>query len=106
MDNSQAFKSDAGKPQFDLLFDGCPNALLDVAKVLTFAVTPKEEGGKGYVPHSWRQVPDARRRYRAALLRHMNAQATGEVVDSESGLPHAAHIVCCALFLAELERES
>lgn len=104
----QAFKADAGKPRFELLMDGCANALLDVAKVLTWAVQAKQEGpwptgGKGYVPHSWKEVPEAKRRYRAAMQRHENAIARGETHDSESGLPHRAHVATNALFLAELD---
>lgn len=104
----QAFKADAGKPRFELLMDGMPNALLDVVKVLTWAVQAKKdapwpEGGKGYVPHSWRDVPEAKRRYRAALQRHENAIARGEVNDPESGLPHRAHVATNAMFLAELD---
>lgn len=97
-DPAQAFKSDGGKPRFDLLDDGMPNALLAVTKVLTWAVETK-----GYHPHSWREVPEASRRYRAALARHRNAIARGEVLDEESGLPHWAHAACCTLFLLELE---
>lgn len=104
----QAFKADAGKPRFELLMDGCANALLDVAKVLTWAVhqppcAPWPHGGKGYVPHSWKEVPEAKRRYRAAMQRHENAIARGETHDSESGLPHRAHVATNALFLAELD---
>lgn len=94
----QAFKADGGKPRFDLLMDGAPHALLDVVKVLTWAIEVKL-----YVPHSWKEVPDAKRRYRAALQRHENAIARGEVNDPESGLPHRAHIACNAIFLAELD---
>lgn len=97
-DPAQAFKSDAGKVRFDLLEDGCPNALLMIAKVLTWAVEVK-----GYHPHSWKEVPDAIRRYKAALARHRNAIARGEVLDPESGYPHWAHVACCTLFLLELE---
>lgn len=102
--SSPGRKADAGKPQFDLLMGGCPNALLDVVKVLTFAVTPEPEG-KGYIPHSWKQVPEAERRYLSALHRHLNAAARGEANDPESGLPHWAHIVTNALFLAELHQK-
>jgi len=108
--DNQAFKADDGKPRFELLMDGMPNALLDVVKVLTWAVQSKKEapwpeGGKGYIPHSWQQVPEAKRRYRAALQRHENAIARGEVNDPESGLPHRAHIATNALFLAELDHK-
>lgn len=97
-DSAQAFKSDGGKVRFDLLDDGCPNALLMIAKVLTWAVEVK-----GYHPHSWKEVPEASRRYRAALSRHRNAIARGEVLDPESGYPHWAHVACCTIFLLELE---
>lgn len=90
-------KRDTGKPRFDLLEDGCPDALLDVVKVMTWAVEVK-----GYRAHSWREVPEARRRYRAAMSRHRNALARGELLDEESGLPHEAHIACNAIFLAQL----
>lgn len=90
-------KRDTGKPRFDLLEDGCPDALLDVVKVMTWAVEVK-----GYRAHSWKEVPEARRRYRAAMSRHRNALARGELLDDESGLPHEAHIACNAIFLAQL----
>lgn len=94
----QAFKADGGKPRFDLLMDGAPHALLDVVKVLTWAVEVKH-----YKPHSWKEVPEAQRRYRAAMQRHENAIARGELNDDESKLPHRAHIACNAIFLAELD---
>ncbi|QTZ83300.1 hypothetical protein phiGM223_34 [Pseudomonas phage phiGM22-3] len=90
-------KRDTGKPRFDLLEDGCPDALLDVVKVMTWAVEVK-----GYRAHSWKEVPEARRRYRAAMSRHRNALARGELLDDESSLPHEAHIACNAIFLAQL----
>ena len=97
-DPATAFKSDSGKVRFELLEDGCPNALLLIAKVMTWAVEVK-----GYHAHSWREVPEASRRYRAALARHRNAIARGEVLDPESGYPHWAHVACCTIFLLELE---
>lgn len=97
-DPATAFKSDGGKVRFELLEDGCPNALLLIAKVMTWAVEVK-----GYHAHSWREVPEASRRYRAALARHRNAIARGEVLDPESGYPHWAHVACCTIFLLELE---
>ena len=98
----QAFKADAGKPDFALLTQGCPNALRGVVEVLSFAVRPKEQGGKGYEPHSWQQVPDNKRRYESALHRHLNAINLGEELDDESGLSHWFHVACNAMFLAEL----
>lgn len=91
-------KRDQGKPQFDLLTEGCPQAQLGLVRVLTWAVEVK-----GYKPHSWQTVPEAIRRYTAALHRHLNAKARGERYDAESGLLHDLHVLACATFLAELE---
>lgn len=90
-------KYDAGKPRMDLLLDGCPHALLRISDVLTF-------GAQKYAAHSWHTVEEGRSRYKAALLRHLTAHASGELTDAESGLPHLAHAACCALFILELEQ--
>ena len=97
-DDTYVAKRDAGKPQFDLLENGCPLAVLGLVQVLTWAVEVK-----GYTPHSWETVPDAITRYGAALRRHQNAKARGERYDSESGLLHDFHIMASATFIAELE---
>lgn len=89
-------KHDADKPSYDLL---PPVAIELMAQVMTF-------GAKKYKPDGWRTVPDALQRYQAALLRHSFATLRGEVNDPESGLPHAAHAMCCAAFIAELQGES
>lgn len=94
--NDVGLKFDGQKPKMDLLFDGTPNALLEVGKVLTF-------GAKKYAAHNWKQVEGGTTRYKAALIRHLLAQSAGEKVDQDSGLPHLAHIACNALFLLELE---
>lgn len=100
----QAFKADGGKPNWFLLMSGlgCAKALAGVVRVLSFAVRPVSEGGKGYTPHSWRQVPEAKERYEAALFRHLNDIATGETHDKESKESHWYHVATNALFLAEL----
>lgn len=72
---------------------------LEVAHVLSF-------GAQKYGPENWRQVPDLRRRYIAAAKRHINALQQGEERDPESGLHHAAHAVCCLMFLGEVEMET
>lgn len=56
--------------------------------------------------NSWKNIEDGLNRYRAALLRHTFAIQRGELVDSESGLPHSAHVMCCAAFIVELEKLS
>ena len=87
-------KYDRDKARYDLL---PPKAINELAKVLTF-------GAKKYAPNSWQNVEDGLNRYRAALLRHTFAIQKGELLDSESGLPHAAHAMCCAAFIVELEK--
>jgi hypothetical protein len=85
-------KHDSDKPRYDLL---PPIAIDLMAQVMTF-------GAKKYKPEGWRTVDNAIQRYQAALLRHSFAMLRGEVLDPESGLPHAAHAMCCAAFIAEL----
>lgn len=82
-------KHDAGKPRWSLL----PwRALAQVVLVLEF-------GARKYAPGGWMTVPDAEQRYRDALIRHLVAEMDGEERDPESGLLHAAHTACNALFL-------
>ena len=93
---SEGRKLDTGKTRMDLLMCGCSKSLEQVAKVLTF-------GAKKYADNNWRLVPDAKKRYHAALHRHLNAYYQGEAVDSETGLSHLAHALCCLHFLLEFE---
>lgn len=86
-------KYDADKPMMDLI---PPVMEMEVAHVLTF-------GAKKYGPENWRHVPDLRRRYIAAAKRHINALQQGEERDEETGLHHAAHAVCCLMFLGEVD---
>jgi hypothetical protein len=86
-------KHDAGKPRWSLLPRG---VIRQVLAVLEF-------GASKYAPHAWQDVPDARRRYYDAAMRHLDAWWSGVGVDDEtdreSGLPHLAHAACCVLFL-------
>lgn len=102
--DGQAFKADDGKPNWFLLMSGkgCAKALAGVVRVLSFAVRSKDKGGKGYTEHSWREVPNAKERYQAALYRHLNKLELGETHDDESGESHWYHVATNALFLAEL----
>lgn len=105
--NYRGFKADDGKANWFLLMSqmGCAKALAGVTRVLSWAVRSKDKGGKGYVPHSWRLVPEAKERYEAALYRHLNAVHSGEANDPESGESHYYHIATNALFLAELHNQ-
>lgn len=89
-------KYDDGKPRMDLLFDGCPNALIEVSNVLTF-------GAKKYADHSWQNVHNGSARYKAALLRHLTADSAGQDTDDETNILHLAHAACNALFILELK---
>lgn len=87
-------KDDTGKTRWDLV----PWSTLDeVAQVLT-------AGAAKYGDENWRAVPDAQRRYFAALLRHVMAWWGDEVNDPDDGLPHLIHAICCLMFLRELNR--
>lgn len=92
MSTEPGIKRDAGKSPWDLLPWGALGQVVDVL----------EYGARKYAPHGWRLVPDAERRYLAALMRHAAAYGRGEPVDPESGLSHLAHLATNALFLAEL----
>jgi hypothetical protein len=58
-----------------------------------------QHGAKKYAPGNWKHVQDARRRYKNAAARHVMAMLDREWLDTESGLPHAAHAACNCLFL-------
>lgn len=89
-------KHDGGKPLAAIPYQDFPHALSAVVDVATF-------GAAKYARSSWKSVPNAAQRYADAMHRHMLAQARGERLDPESGLPHCAHIAWNALALAELE---
>lgn len=82
-------KNDQGKWRFSLIPFG---ALRSVIAVLEFGATK-------YAPDNWKTVPDARRRYFDASIRHITAWWGGEKSDDESGEHHLAHAICCLLFL-------
>lgn len=82
------WKLDHDKPPVDLLD---PYALEQIALVLEF-------GRQKYDTHNWRKGIRFTRLIGAAL-RHTFAILRGEDADPESGLPHAAHLGCCAMFL-------
>lgn len=87
---SEGKKLDDGKLRADL---PDANATREFWAVLT-------HGAIAYDAHNWRKVSEWLPRYIAALERHTNAIARGEIVDPETGLLHAAHIECCAHFIA------
>ena len=88
---TQGRKFDGGKLEYGLL---PPLALEETVKVLTF-------GAQKYERDNWQKVPDSKRRYFDALQRHVWAWKQGEQFDSESGIHHLAHAMCCLMFLYE-----
>lgn len=94
MDPKLGRKFDQGKTQYGLL---PPNALKEIADVLTF-------GAQKYAPDNWKYVADGHRRYFDAAQRHMWAWKMGEQSDPETGINHLAHAACCLMFLAELDK--
>tara|TARA_B110000444_G_scaffold134982_1_gene126801 strand:+ start:27513 stop:27812 length:300 start_codon:yes stop_codon:yes gene_type:complete len=84
-------KYDSEKPDYSLI---PPNALDDVAKVLTY-------GAKKYDRHNWQNLENLDDRYFAAAQRHLWALKRGETHDRETEIHHAAHAICCMMFLLE-----
>lgn len=84
-------KYDSGKPALGLL---PPKATLEVGKVLGY-------GADKYSPDGWKTLDKLDDRYRAAALRHIMADLSGESLDPESGLPHLAHAVTSLMFVLE-----
>lgn len=79
-----------------------PRAISAVAEVSAL-------GASKYAWNGWRSVDDGFNRYSDALVRHLGYEAEGEILDSDSGLLHAAHAAWNALARLELliqERQS
>lgn len=89
-------KYDGEKPKMHLL---PPKATLEVAKVLTF-------GANKYDEENWRKLDNLQSRYTSGALRHIFAHIDSETLDTESGLSHLAHAICCLLFKLEIELEN
>lgn len=92
---SQADRFNAGKPKLSFLLSA-PHAIQGVAKVMEFGAAKysRDNWLKG-LPYS--EIVDS-------LLRHASSFNSGENLDEDSGLPHVDHMLCNALFLAELFR--
>ena len=94
-----------GKVRMELVDDGFANALLEIAKVLTWA-----QEAKGYLDHDWVNLPDPENGFKGAASRHRvkaNIQKMAGVepklrVDEESKLHHLAHQATNVLMELEL----
>jgi hypothetical protein len=93
IDRGDELKFDRGKPMWDLI----PLEQIEkIVEVLTF-------GANKYAKDKWKEVPDAKERYFASLMRHLTKWRFNEDKDSESGLSHLAHAACCLIFLMWFE---
>lgn len=88
-------KLDHGKTRMGLIINGFPRALLSVGEVGTF-------GANKYSANGWMSVPNGVERYTDAMYRHLLAEATGERLDAQTGLTHAAAAAWNALARLEL----
>ena len=91
-----AIKYDGGKaPVYRGAVSYFPLAIIAVAEVSAF-------GASKYAWNGWRGVDDGYNRYSDAMVRHLTYEATGEILDPDSGLLHAAHTAWNALARLEL----
>lgn len=88
-------KDDVGKIQPSIVLGDFSRALTEVCKA-------GETGIQRYGPSNWLNVPNARKRYEDALLRHWLSSKT-EQLDQDSELLHLAHVAWNALAVLELE---
>lgn len=89
-------KLDEGKIRLSLVIISFALAMQEIGKVGTF-------GAAKYTDDGWESVPDGRKRYTDAMLRHLLSEGAGERYDPESGLLHAAHTAWNAIARLELE---
>jgi len=91
-----AVKYDAGKPT--LLKGGLayfPRAISLVSAVSHF-------GASKYAWNGWRDVPNGFDRYSEAMVRHLIAEGSEDILDADSRLPHIGHTAWNALARTEL----
>lgn len=93
--SEQGLRYNDNKPKLSFITE-FPNALVGVTRVLEF-------GAEKYARSNWKKgLPSTE--VLDSMLRHQLAWMNGEDADPESGLSHLDHILCNALFLAELSR--
>lgn len=90
-------KLDAGKLRPALVLGGFAAAVQAMVKV-------GSDGARKYTDNGWKTVPNGKARYEDALLRHLLAHLSGEVLDPESGSPHISHCMWNAAAIYELSK--
>lgn len=86
-----------GKVRADLVMSGFPLAIMEMGRLMGWALE-----GKGYKEGDFKNVPDAIKKYRAAMYRHDLKETIGPVTDDESGLHHAVHTAWNAMARLEV----
>lgn len=95
-DDGTGKKYDGGKPMVGTLCRVFPRALLAVGKCIEFGTHKYPR------PDNWKLVEGAFTRYQDSMMRHYLKYQAGEVMDSETKLPHLSHMVWNALAILEL----
>lgn len=91
--SEQGRKYDGGKLRYDLI---PVLALEETARVVT-------KGAEKYDDENWKLVPEGRRRYLAAAMRHIQQWRKGEIYDDEMGTHHIANAISNLMFILEKE---
>lgn len=81
----------------------CPLCLLPPSALEATAWVHKF-GADKYGPYNWRKAEVCTTTYISAIMRHLNAYRDGQDLDSESGLPHIAHIITSCNILIDAKR--
>lgn len=91
--SEQGRKYDSGKLRYDLI---PVLALEETTKVVT-------KGAEKYDDENWKLVPEGRRRYLAAAMRHIQQWRKGEIYDEEMETHHIANAISNLMFILEKE---
>lgn len=84
-------KFDSNKLEYGLV---PPIGFKAVVEILTL-------GAQKYDRDNWKHVPDGKRRYFDAAMRHLWEWKSGERLDEETSKNHLAHAICNLMFLLE-----
>lgn len=87
--DDHAIKNDLDKDRMDLI---PPEVEVALARILG-------HGAQKYEDRNWERGMDWGRVY-AAARRHLNKFWAGIDIDSDSGMPHIDHALCCLAFLS------
>ena len=99
MGTAKGVKLDGEKPRMDLVLSGFAEAIEQVGWVGTF-------GANKYTDDGWQSVDNGIERYLSAMIRHYLKYRQGEYYDTDSELPHLAHMAWNALAVLELSEQS